>query len=85
MNALSNSVFWSLAAILLLSCFPTAAWGYWPFCRTDAAVTDVIEIEDIDLSCASGKRHGKTSSSMSVSGKALAVRPPTGCYNGFDF
>ncbi len=66
MNALSNSVFWSLDAILLLSGFPAAAW-------------------DIDLSCASGKRHGKTSSSMSVSGKALAVRPPTGCYNGFDF
>ena len=31
MNTLSNSVFWSLDAILLLSCFPAAAWGYRPF------------------------------------------------------
>ena len=60
MNTLSNSVFWSLAAILLLSCFQ-------------------LRLGDIDLSCASGKRHGETSSSMRVSGKALAVWPPTGC------
>jgi len=45
MNTLSNSVLWSLAAILLLSCFPATAWGDGPFGSTDAAVADVIEIE----------------------------------------
>ena len=62
MNTLSNSVFWSLAAILLLSCFPAAAWGYRSFVSTDAAVAGFKKME-IELGYFNWKpEKGRTSS-----------------------
>ena len=43
MNRRANSVFWSLDAILLLSCFPAAAWGDRPFvCNWEAPWQNVF-------------------------------------------
>jgi hypothetical protein len=84
MNTLSNSVFWSLAAILLLSCFPAAAWGYRSFVSTDAAVAGFKKME-IELGYLNWKpEKGRNFFTVPKVGSIMVIRR-LDVYNRFDF